>query len=60
MELNQREKLWLILGILILVPLSSYRFLYTPVLEQYNSNVSRVETIKTRIQQITLTGQELK
>ncbi|PCI30628.1 MAG: hypothetical protein COB67_01375 [SAR324 cluster bacterium] len=60
MDLSRREKLWLLIGGVVLLPLLIYRFVYTPVLEQHQRTIQQNLALESKIQQIGLLGQELK
>ncbi|NQU64992.1 MAG: type II secretion system protein M [SAR324 cluster bacterium] len=60
MELNQREKTWIIAAIVIFLPLLFFRFALLPLNEYLQNQRLAISRLEDKIQQINTLGQELK
>ncbi|MFH2128946.1 MAG: type II secretion system protein GspM [bacterium] len=60
MELNQREKAWILAAILILTPLLFFRFAFLPLDAYRQKQRVDISRIEEKIRQIDALGQELK
>ena len=59
MGLSQREKSLIIAALVILVPLLLFRFILIPVKDRQQELAVKIESLKTKIDQANLLGQEL-
>jgi len=58
-DLNPRERILSALAILILVPLLSIKFIIIPLYNYQDKQLSSITSIKKKIEQVDLLGQEL-
>ncbi len=58
-ELNQREKLWILLALVVFIPLLAVRFVLQPIQEYQKNQSDRILNMEEKIDQINLFGQEL-
>ncbi len=60
MGLSQREKTLVVIAFVVLLPLLLYRFVFQPVTRHQQFLNKNIESLKEKIEQTTLLGQEYK
>ncbi len=60
MELNQREKTWILIALIILLPLLFIRFVLLPLGDYSRKQQKAVSRMENKIQQMDVLGQRLK
>lgn len=58
MSLSQREKLLILIGIVVLVPLMLYRFVFLPINNRQTELERDINRLQSVIEQVSLLGQE--